>query len=277
VFAKNGHAEVLKALGRNQEALEAYDAVIKAHPEGVVAKSGRAEVLKALGRNQEALEAYDAVIKEHPEDVVAKSGRAEVLKVTGKLTEAAAAYTAIREKHPEDLVARNGYAGVLAMLGEHQRALDLLPTAKPTLLDDWIGWHIRGMVLVRCGRLEEAVQVLQLGAEESPPLNKDYFRTALAMARLWLEDWKGAQEQLVQVTTPHLQRAGNAVWLHIRAAHNDREGMERAIAELAGDNPPTLIIELTEELRLRYLEKKHGVHSAQWLREREIDCLALAA
>jgi len=45
---------------------------------------------------------------------------------------------------------------------------------------------------------------------------------------------------------------------------------------LNSDNPPALVLELTEELRLRYLDKTQGRHSDHWLREREIDCLALA-
>jgi tetratricopeptide (TPR) repeat protein len=275
--AKNGRAEVLKAQDRYPEALAAYDAVIADYPEDVVAKTGRAEVLKAQGRYPEALAAYDAVIADHPENVVAKNGRAEVLKATGKLPEAATAYAAIREQHPENLVTRNGYAGVLLMSGDYSPALDLLPVAKPECVEDWIGWHIRGMILLRCGRLDEALPILEQGAEESPPLQQPYFRTALAMARLWQEDWDRAQEQITQVTAPNMQRVGNVVWLHIHAASNNREGVEQAINELVRDNPPALIIELTEELRLRYLEKKQGRHSDQWLREREIDCLALAA
>ncbi|MBI3822615.1 MAG: TIR domain-containing protein [Planctomycetes bacterium] len=39
--------------------------------------NGRAEVLKALERYDEALNAYDATIAAHPQDVVAKNGRAE--------------------------------------------------------------------------------------------------------------------------------------------------------------------------------------------------------
>ena len=39
-----------------------------------VAQTGRAEVLKAMGRFQDALDAYDAVRQDHPENVVAQTG-----------------------------------------------------------------------------------------------------------------------------------------------------------------------------------------------------------
>ena len=106
LIAKNGRAEVLKALNRLDEALAAYDAVMEDYSGDIVAKSGRAEVLKALNRLDEALAAYDAVIEEYPEGMVAKSGRAEVLKALNRLDEALAAYDAVIEAHPESMVAK---------------------------------------------------------------------------------------------------------------------------------------------------------------------------
>ncbi len=110
---KAGRAEALKALGRLDEALAAYDATVEEHPEDVVAKKGRAEALKALGRLDEALAAYDATVKEHPGDVVAKEGRAEALKALGRLDEALAAYDAIVKEHPGDVVAKSWTRGTV--------------------------------------------------------------------------------------------------------------------------------------------------------------------
>ncbi|MCX7110230.1 MAG: hypothetical protein NTX45_08895 [Proteobacteria bacterium] len=234
-------------------------------------------MLKALGRFPEALQAFDEVTQDHTENVVAKCGRAEVLKAMGELNEAAMAYAGIREQHPEDLIARNGYAAVLLMLGKYDMALELLPSLNPESVEDWIGWHIRGMTLLRMGRFDDALSVLELGAGESPLISRDYFHTALAVAHLWQDDRESAQIQLSKVTEPKLRQVGNVIWLHIYAANNNRVGFEQSIAELGKNNPPTLVIELTEELRLRYLDKKQGHHSDQWLREREVDCLALAA
>ncbi|MBI3822616.1 MAG: tetratricopeptide repeat protein [Planctomycetes bacterium] len=92
-MAKNGRAEVLKAMKRYDEALNAYNAVIAAHPQDVAAKNGRAEVLKALERYDEALEGYEAVIAAHPPGVVAKTGSAEVLKPLERFDESVAAKT----------------------------------------------------------------------------------------------------------------------------------------------------------------------------------------
>jgi tetratricopeptide (TPR) repeat protein len=84
LVAKNGRADVLKAMGRFEEALSAYEETINQHPDNLVAKNGRADVLKAMGRFKEALSAYEETINQHPDDPVAKNGRAEVLKLMGQ-------------------------------------------------------------------------------------------------------------------------------------------------------------------------------------------------
>ncbi|MFN5298410.1 MAG: hypothetical protein ACK5HA_08935 [Planctomycetaceae bacterium] len=75
-----GHARRLA--GDWEAALEAY-----AHA-GVfgyqqISGTGRSETLKALGRYEEALASYEAVIKEFPQDVVAQNGRLSLLLSMG--------------------------------------------------------------------------------------------------------------------------------------------------------------------------------------------------
>lgn len=190
----------------------------------------------------------------------------------------AAAYANTRNQHSEDLITRNGYASVLSMLGEYQSALELLPSTEPEYLQDWIGWHIRGIALLRSGKVAEALSTLELGAYKTVSIQRDYFRTALAMARLWQQDWKRAKEQLNRITntTPIIEQASNIIWLHIHAVDNNQDGVEQSFINLAKNKSSIQLIELTEELRLRYLEKKKGQHNNQWLREREIDILLAA-
>lgn len=57
---------------------------------------------------------------------------------------------------------------------------------------------------------------------------------------------------------------------------NNQDGVEQSFINLAKNKSSIQLIELTEELRLRYLEKKKGQHNNQWLREREIDILLAA-
>ena len=72
------HGKSLLNVGELSNALEAYDSALEFGGD-VVAQNGRAEVLKAQGQLGEALSAYDAVRRQHPENVVAICGRASLL------------------------------------------------------------------------------------------------------------------------------------------------------------------------------------------------------
>ncbi|MFM8582608.1 MAG: tetratricopeptide repeat protein, partial [Planctomycetaceae bacterium] len=79
-WSQLGHAQ--RMAGNWEEALAAYSNASAFGNHGIGA-TGRAETLKSLGRYEEALSSYDAVIREFPCDVVARNGRAETLKSLG--------------------------------------------------------------------------------------------------------------------------------------------------------------------------------------------------
>jgi tetratricopeptide (TPR) repeat protein len=153
----NSKAEILKVQGRLQDALDAYDAVINAHPQDAVAQNGRAEVLKAQGRLHEALGAYETVINAHPQDVVAQTGRAEVLKAQGRLQDAIDAYDAVVKAHPQNAVAQNGRAEVLKAQGKLQVALDAYDAVIKAHPQNAVAQNGRAEVLKSQGRLQEAL------------------------------------------------------------------------------------------------------------------------
>jgi len=223
--AKTGRAEVLKAQGRLNDALAAFDEVIALHPEHVIAKTGRAEVLKAQGRLDEALAAFDRVIEMRPENVVAKTGRAELLKAQGQLIESLAAYDEIRTQYPNDEFARNGRSCVLATLGRYEEALESLPIKQPIGLEDWIGFHIRGMVLMRVKRLDDAIKIFRRGVDENPfMVSRPFFQTALATALIQQEKYDVAKMLLREIETPSLEPQVKMLYLHVAGVEgNDDE------------------------------------------------------
>ena len=276
VVAKNGRAEVLKALNRLREALAAYDAIIAEYPEDVVAKNGRAEVLKALNRLPDALAAYDAIISEYPESVVAKCGRAEVLKVLSLLPEALAAYDAIIAEYPEDLVAKCGRAAVLVMLGEFDKALSTLQIGHPTTDAEWMGYHIRGTILLRQNKLEDAIAVFECGAEENPrPGERDYFRTSLAVALIRQRKLDEVLQILERVNKPDLLTPARLLKAH---ALGEARNVQR-LSEI-GPTIPSVVYPLfqpvRDEISRRYLEDQPAQHDDDWLFQREAE-MALAA
>jgi tetratricopeptide (TPR) repeat protein len=264
------YADALLKSQRPAEALRAYEQA-ESFGAGAVAKSGRAETLRAMGRLSEALEAYDEAVAQHPENVVAKNGRAEVLKALRRLTEALDAYNAIYKLNPNDAITRNGRSCVLAALHRYDEALQQLPDDTPSTLQDWIGYHIRGMILLRTNSVEEAVRIFEYGVRENPfPSSREYFQNALAAACLRWSDFAGAGSALEGVNAPLLQPQANVLRLHTYGASGD-EARALAAYEKLRDKPWIIPDDLLAELRRRYVLKEEPHHDDRWVSDQEID------
>jgi tetratricopeptide (TPR) repeat protein len=275
--AKNGRAEVLKAQGQFSAAVEAYEQAIREHPGYVAAKTGRAEALKAQGRFSAALAAYEEAILEHPYDVVAKSGRAGVLKARGELDAALIAYDEIRRRHPHNTFVRNGRGCVLAALGRYQEAVENLPKQNPISLADWIGYHIRGMVLLRTGNVTDAIRIFDEGVQNDPwPSDREYFRAALALAWLVGRRFKKATQVLEQVKAPLLQPAANVLRIHAFGAQGNVQRATVAYDSLSS-TPYLRSNDLTQELRHQFILRRPPRRDEEWIVDREAQIILLAA
>jgi tetratricopeptide (TPR) repeat protein len=273
MVARRGRAELLKTMNGLPDALAAYDAVISKHPEDVVARAGRAEVLKTMNRLPDALAAYEAVIAEHPESVVARTGCAEVLKTMNRLPDALAAYDAIVAEHPEDVVARTGRACVLIGLKRFEEALEHLPVSDPLTADDWIGFHVRGMVLLRQGNLDGAISIFEEGARSNPrPAHQEYFRSALAVARIKQKDFASAKDCLKEIQSPTLRDPVNILLVHAFGELGETTNARNTFQELTCAERPRFA-EVCDELRRRYIDQKGPGHLDDWLIDREIEIL----
>jgi tetratricopeptide (TPR) repeat protein len=271
VVAKNGRAEVLKALNRLPDALAAYDAIISEDPEDIFAKSGRAEVLKALNRLSDALAAYDAIISEHPESVVAKSGRAELLKALNHLPDALAAYDAIISEHPEDVVAKNGRASILVMMGEYDKALSALQIVKPVTENEWISYHIRGMILLRQNKLAAAITIFEYGADNNPrPADRDYFRASLAVVLIRQRKLDKVAKILESISKPALLIPAMLLKVHAFG----EGGNIRRLFEVGSLIPAfvyPLFQPLRDEIGRRYIQQQPARYDDEWLFQREAE------
>ena len=275
--AMAGRAAVLKAQGQFDAALTAFDEVIREHPDDVFAKNGRAEVLKAQGRFEDALTAFDEVIREHPDNAVAKTGRAEVLKAQGRFGDALATYNEIRLQYPNNAIVRNGRSCVLAALERYDEALEELPADNPVGLQDWIGFHIRGMILMRMKGIEEAVQIFQRGVTEVPfPLSVAYFQTALAVALILLRKYEDAGSVLSNINAPNLQPQIDVLRLHVSGETERFEEANSAFQHLT-PKPWSIPGELLDELHRRYILKAPPRQSDDWVFDQEVGSLLLVA
>ena len=267
VVAKNGRAEILKSQGRLQDALDGYDFVIREHPEDVIAKNGRADVLKSMGRLQDALDGYDSVIREHPEDVVAKNGRAEVLKSQGRLQDALNAYEEIIQNHPESVVAKNGLASVLLKMEKLEQALQQVDYLEPHTENEWIGFHIKCMIYLKQGNMDQAIDLLTIGKDRCPfPQSCEYFKTSLAVCELRRRNPEQAESLLITINLPILQFPKEVITLHLAGLKNDPFQTKQAY-EKVEKNPVSVV----QELYRRYIVNEPPQMDDETLCMEEID------
>lgn len=234
------------------------------------------KALQNVHEYREALLAYENARK-YGVGVVAENGRADVLKAMGNLPAALLAYEEAAKAHPSNVVAKNGRANVLTALGRWDEALELLPDALPRVEQDWIGYHIRGMVLLRSGNLSAAEQIFEHGAQHDPfAASRDYYRTALAVVRLRRRQYRSVLELLSQVTLPLLQVPANLLRIHALGFEGDMVSAAATYALLPDQGLP-VYLGIRDELRRRFLDREPPQHDEAWLIDRAIEFLADAA
>ncbi len=118
------YGDALLQLSRFDDAIQAFDQAAKLG-QSLVAMNGRAEVLKALGRLDEALTAYDDVRQQHPLNVVAMTGRASTLALAGRLQDALAALPDQEPTTLDDWVGLHVRGMILLRLGKIEDAIDI--------------------------------------------------------------------------------------------------------------------------------------------------------
>ncbi|MGA2325314.1 MAG: tetratricopeptide repeat protein [Bryobacteraceae bacterium] len=269
VVARTGRAEVLKAQGRLDEALREYEEVVRDFPHDVIARNGRAEVLKALGRLDEALREYEEAVRDFPHDLVAPHGRAEVLKAMGRLDEALREYREILSQFPNDSYSRNGMASVLVLLARYYEALEILPQEEPRTVDDWIGYHIRGMISLKTGDASSAIDIFWHGLHKSPwHETRAGFGRALAVARLRRSEFPAAAEALGGERSP----VSDVLRIHAFGGLGEIQEAGAALERIKTNRHPT-VAALLQELATRYVVPGRGeaLRSDEWVFEREFE------
>ncbi len=156
--AHSDRGKALTAMGRSEEALDAFDLAIALNPGDPVAHNRRGIALADLGRPEEAINAYDASIALDPRDAVPRSNRGLALTALGRRADALAAYDAAIALVPREFGPHLNRGILLAEMGELDAALTELDHAEG-LDPDWAGegsawagairWHRRDSVGAR--------------------------------------------------------------------------------------------------------------------------------
>jgi tetratricopeptide (TPR) repeat protein len=138
----------------------AYEKAVELDPASVSARQGLAEMKRALRRPDEAVAIFSALIEKDPSDVRSLNGRVLSLFDAGRRTEAEAEFAKAVEGDPANFILIAGAAYWYAARGENAKAIDLAGraiAAEPR----YIWSHIAlARALSGDGRLADAEQVL---------------------------------------------------------------------------------------------------------------------
>ncbi|MBN2314476.1 MAG: tetratricopeptide repeat protein, partial [Sedimentisphaerales bacterium] len=228
------------------------------------------------GQYREALDAYEQVNREHPEDVVAKNGRAEILKALGCYKESRDLYEKVFQQHQENSYARYGLASVLTIQKRYNDALVLIPSQPPLTRSDWIGQHIKGMIYLYQGEVDEAIHIFEYGVENDPlPASREYFQTALAIALCRKKEYSSAYQTLESVRLPELQTVSDVIRIHALGRQGNCDKSAK-IYERLPNRPGTLFEEVKEETYLQNVAFRTSKHDENWLIEKETELLLAA-
>ena len=272
VVARNGRAELLKGMGRLEDALREYESIAKDFPQSVFARTGRAEVLKGMGRLEDALQEYESIAKEFPADVVARTGRAEVFKGMGRLEDALREYESIAKEFPQNAVARNGAASICVLRADYELATAWIGPSVDAEPVNWVGLHILGMIRLRTGRTSEAVALFERGLRDGPFEDRRYFRSALAYARVLAHDL----HQAASILEDEPSVVSRVLQIHIYGELDQTERARQAYNGVRSNRNPR-VIQLTAELVARArLEMRAPARSDQWVLDREFELLLAA-
>jgi Flp pilus assembly protein TadD len=164
----------------------------------------KAELYSSEGDHKRALEIHDEAAKAAPEDVEVLNGRAIALARAGRPDEAASEFARIRAKVSDAMVLNNlCYTKAVAnvaleqALDECEESLRIRPDV-PAVLDS------RGAVLLRLGRLDEAIRDFDRALTLVP--GQDSTRYLRAVAKSRKGDAAGAKIDLekVRATSPNV-------------------------------------------------------------------------
>lgn len=269
-----GKAEVLRSLGSLEEALDYYQFVISRFPSEARARNGRANILKKLGRISESLQAYDQTIKDFPFNIFAWSGRADLLKESGSLDDALKAYDVLIARNPFNTSLRHAKSAILVIMRQFSQAEGLLPTKPPETRDDWVAYHIKGMILLKKDMLDPAIKHFKKGLDSIPFADERcFFRNALAIATLRQHQYREASE--------YLREGREAITdaLRIHAFGELRKFGQASMAYMRLQRAcPASLVPLRNELAARYkLVKAPPEQDQRWIFEEECRNVLLEA
>jgi tetratricopeptide (TPR) repeat protein len=179
---------VLRAQGRNEEALTHFDSVLRKDAKSSSAMMNRALVLMALDRDSDARIALEEVILLSPDDGAAQYNLGRLESKLGKHEAAVKAYRLAIALRPDHLKAAVSLGSALTALERPVEAIAAYRQA--TKIDDGYSpaWYNLGLALRRNGQFQEAAEAYKRVVALDPEDVKSYKNLGVVYVKLGRRD-----------------------------------------------------------------------------------------
>jgi tetratricopeptide (TPR) repeat protein len=266
-------ANALLVVGRLGDAKTAYQEAISRFPSDPIIRNGFANLLKKIGKHDEALQQYDRIAQDHPFDIVSRTARADLLKHLGRVKEAIAAYEELSRRNPRNRRVRHSLAAVLISNGELDKAEQLLPNRDPSTLEEWVAYHVRGMLLMKRRNYAAAERLFRHGLEKCPwHAERPFFKNALTACLIFQERLRPAEQLTGSDSNPIAQ----VLKIHIFGELGELRMASKSYQRVKDYCPP-LLVAVRNELAGRYVLGLGARKSDQWVLDQMTDAVLLRA
>ncbi len=176
-------ASVHESLGQYAEALVCVDRILDQFPDDLVIRGRRALLLLRTEQMEDALLECQAILGRDWNDVVAHSIAARAYHSRGETGKAAKHYRESMRLEPGDDKTISDYASMLLELDEADRAFELAGRALSLNRENVSAWLIRAMILLRRGKVDEAVVRFERGLRLDPGRARAHLEYGRALLR----------------------------------------------------------------------------------------------
>jgi len=181
-------AEVLRTMGRLDEALAAFGEVLTREPRFAWALTRRGETLRLLGRYDDALVDLTAAVELDPNDQVTLASRGETLRMLRRYQESIEDLDKALARDPRYVWALTSKGDSLRMLGRHAEAIATLDRALAIEPNDTWALMRKGESLQETGDHEAALAAFSRAAELNPGDEATLTRKCAALRALGRDD-----------------------------------------------------------------------------------------
>jgi predicted O-linked N-acetylglucosamine transferase (SPINDLY family) len=185
--ALNNCGAVLFALGRFEEAVAAYDRAIVLEPRKIEAHNNRGNALLALERNADAFASYKAALAIDPLHANAHFGCGRALMNLARKDEALSSFGRAMASEPSHVEARTSRADIFFELRRYEEALNECDRALAINPASATVHRKRGDILFMLGRGEESAAAYDKAFSIQP--DPDGIEGARFLAKLYICDW----------------------------------------------------------------------------------------